>query len=85
MGRALRTSRYRLVEWKKIGAPAATATVELYDYESDPEEARNHAADQPDTVARLRALLAGYPEAKPQIKTGKAATGKADKKNRPAP
>ena len=80
MGRAVRTLRHRLVEWKKIGAPAATATVELYDYESDPDEARNHAPDQPDTVARLRALLAGYPEAKPQIKKGKAATGKAGKK-----
>ncbi len=70
MGRAVRTSRYRLVEWKKIGEPADTAVFELYDYETDPGETRNLAADHPDVVARLRALLAKHPEAKPQIKGG---------------
>ncbi|MCA9046999.1 MAG: sulfatase-like hydrolase/transferase, partial [Planctomycetaceae bacterium] len=30
MGRAIRTERYRLVEWKKPGAPADTAELELY-------------------------------------------------------
>lgn len=67
MGRALRTSRYRLVEWKKIGAPAEEATCELYDYETDPGETRNLAAVQPEIVRQLRAELARYPEAKPQI------------------
>jgi len=67
LGRAVRTARYRLVEWKVAGAPAATAILELYDYEADPEETRNLASERPDVVARLRALLARQPEAKPQL------------------
>ncbi len=67
LGRAVRTARYRLVEWKKIGAPAATAVIELYDYETDPEETSNLAAAKPAVVAQLRAMLATQPEAKSQI------------------
>ncbi|HVK06470.1 MAG TPA: sulfatase-like hydrolase/transferase [Armatimonadaceae bacterium] len=67
LGRAVRTERHRLVEWKKPGAPADTAVFELYDYEADPLETRNLAAEQPDVLARLRAVLAKHPEAKPQI------------------
>jgi iduronate 2-sulfatase len=70
LGRAIRTERYRLVEWKKIGAPAETAELELYDYQTDPLETRNLAAEQPEVVAQLRALLAKHPEAKPQLPTG---------------
>lgn len=73
LGRAVRTSRYRLVEWKKIGEPAASAVCELYDYEADPEETKNVAAEKPEVVAQLRALLAKQPEAKPQVR----ATGSA--------
>jgi iduronate 2-sulfatase len=36
LGRAVRTSRYRMVEWKKPGAAPETADFELYDYETDP-------------------------------------------------
>ena len=67
MGRALRTPRYRLVEWKKIGALSDDATFELYDYETDPEETCNLAALHPEIVMQLRTALARYPEAKPQI------------------
>ena len=73
MGRAIRTERYRLVEWKKIGAPASDADLELYDYETDPLERKNLAAAQPAVVAQLRALLARHPEAKPQISSTPAA------------
>ena len=73
MGRAIRTERYRLVEWKKIGAPASEAELELYDYEADPLERKNLAAAQPAVVAQLRALLARHPEAKPQISSAPAA------------
>lgn len=67
LGRALRTARYRLVEWKAPGAAADTAQFELYDYEADAAETKNLAPEQPKVVARLRALLAQHPEAKPQI------------------
>jgi iduronate 2-sulfatase len=68
LGRAVRTERYRLVEWKAAGAPAATAILELYDYQADPDETRNLAGEQPEVVAQLRALLNQQPEAKPQFK-----------------
>ena len=66
LGRAVRTERYRLVEWRKPGAGADGALLELYDYAEDPDEARNLATGQPEVVQRLRALLAAQPEAKLQ-------------------
>ncbi len=68
IGRAVRTQRYRLVEWKKPGAAADTAELELYDYEADPLEKENVAETQPEIVQQLRAVLATVPEAKPQLK-----------------
>lgn len=64
LGRAIRTSRYRLVEWKGIGAPASTAEYELYDYQDDPLEMHNIAAERADVVDELTAILAKYPEAR---------------------
>lgn len=55
------------MEWKGPGAAAETAEFELYDYEADPLETKNLAAEQPEIAARLRALLATQPEAKPPI------------------
>jgi uncharacterized sulfatase len=55
MGRSVRTERYRYTEWDD-----GRQGVELYDYETDPDESRNlaelpeHAA----TVADMRRLLA---------------------------
>ncbi|MCA9033708.1 MAG: sulfatase-like hydrolase/transferase [Planctomycetaceae bacterium] len=63
LGRAIRTERFRLVEWKTPGAASETAEIELYDYQLDPHETRNHADEKPDVVARLRKVLAAYPEA----------------------
>lgn len=81
MGRAIRTERYRLVEWKKPGAPADTAEFELYDYEKDPLETKNLAASETEVVAQLRTLLARHPEAvAPGAVAGKATpSGKAKK------
>ena len=76
IGRAVRTTRYRLVEWKVPGAAADTAELELYDYETDPQETKNLAAEQPEVVARLRAMLATQPEAKPQISNARPMTAK---------
>ena len=68
LGRAVRTERYRLVEWKAPGASPESAELELYDYVSDPLETRNRASEEPRAVAKLRKILAAHPEAKPQIK-----------------
>ena len=77
LGRALRTDRYRLVEWKIPGGNPATAEFELYDYSDDPGETKNFAAERPAVVTQLRALLATHPEAKPQLKTPVAGAAKA--------
>ena len=69
LGRAIRTDRYRMVEWKKPGDSAETAEFELYDYETDPLETRNLAAEKPEVLEELRAILAKQPEAKPQVKS----------------
>jgi iduronate 2-sulfatase len=67
LGRAIRTARYRLVEWKAPGAAANTAEVELYDYETDPDETVNLAKDRPAVVAELQKILARHPQAKRPI------------------
>jgi len=67
LGRAVRTERYRMVEWKKAGAATDSAEFELYDYNLDPLETKNQAAGQPEVLKKLQALLATQPEAKPQI------------------
>ena len=77
IGRAVRTERYRLVEWKKAAAPADTAILELYDYVADPEETKNLAGEQLEVVAQLRAILARQPEAKSQLRA--ASTPKQDR------
>ena len=68
LGRAIRNSRYRLVEWKNAGETAETAEIELYDYQLDPQETTNVAADNLEIVTSMRSILATYPEA---IKQGK--------------
>lgn len=62
LGRAIRTERYRLVEWQSVNEPSGQALYELYDYEVDPLETRNLAADQPELVDTLREVLANYPK-----------------------
>ncbi len=61
LGRAIRTERYRLVEWRTIGAAPDSAEYELYDYEADPLERENLASKKPDVVASLKITLAKYP------------------------
>lgn len=62
MGRAIRTDRYRLVEWKSVGS--GDTEYELYDYVEDPLETKNLAAERKDVVAKLVAKLVTHPEAK---------------------
>ncbi len=63
MGRAIRTERYRLVEWKVPGEPGETADLELYDYVEDPLERRNLAGERPEVVKRLMGYLDQQAEA----------------------
>ena len=62
LGRAIRTERYRLVEWRNGGEPLATAEYELYDYSKGAVETQNLAQKQPQLVKELAAKLATYPE-----------------------
>jgi iduronate 2-sulfatase len=71
LGRAVRTERYRLVEWKKPGAAPDTADFELYDYKKDPLETKNLASAEPNVVKQLEAILAAEPQARPQVSTRK--------------
>ena len=76
LGRAIRTERYRLVEWRPYGNPKAHAVYELYDYQTDPLETRNLAADHPDVIKTLKQKLANHPEPRPRnAKPGKKKTG----------
>ncbi|QDT06320.1 Choline-sulfatase [Rubripirellula lacrimiformis] len=70
LGRAIRTDRYRLVQWKNADAADDTAEYELYDYQNDPVESKNLAAEQPELVSRLTAILNqhGTAYAKPRKK-----------------
>ncbi len=64
LGRAIRTPRYRMVEWKVPGDSPSTADIELYDYQNDPLETKNIASTSSVIVAELRELLARQGEAK---------------------
>lgn len=61
LGRAVRTERYRLVEWKSF-SKQSPAEYELYDYQTDPLETRNVASQKPDVVASLKQMLAKHPQ-----------------------
>jgi iduronate 2-sulfatase len=82
IGRAVRTERYRLVEWKIPGEAPETAELELYDYEADPQETKNLATEKPEVVKDLRAMLAKYPEAKPQVPNPAAKDAAPEKKKK---
>ena len=60
MGYAVRTSRYRYVEWQDWESKQVVAR-ELYDHDSDPHEARNVVADSKhaETVQKLSEMLDG--------------------------
>ncbi|MDO5523106.1 MAG: sulfatase [Bacteroidia bacterium] len=67
IGRAIRTERYRLVEWKNRD-DAGDVIYELYDYRLDPLETKNVAQEQPKVVNEIKKILARHPEAKRQYR-----------------
>ena len=64
LGRAIRTQRYRLVEWKNHSDPNAEVDYELYDYKADPWETQNQYADRPKIAKRLKTILSKHPSPK---------------------
>ncbi|MCA8999384.1 MAG: sulfatase [Planctomycetaceae bacterium] len=64
LGRAVRTERYRLVEWKPWKGDADKIEYELYDYDRDPLETKNWASERPEIVQKLAAILAEHPDAR---------------------
>ena len=60
LGRAIRTERYRLVQWLNIGQNEDNAEYELYDYKTDPLERENLADKHPEVVEELKQKLAKY-------------------------
>jgi iduronate 2-sulfatase len=60
LGRAIRTERYRLVEWLPVDGSPAQPDFELYDYQTDPQELVNVAAERPEIVAELQKILARH-------------------------
>ena len=67
LGRAIRTERYRLVEWIPHENVRGEIEYELYDYKEDPLETKNLAKSQPDVLKDLLELLAQEPDAKKQV------------------
>ncbi|MCP4194850.1 MAG: sulfatase [Planctomycetaceae bacterium] len=61
LGRAIRTERYRLVQWQNFSDKADAIDYELYDYHVDPLERQNLARKLPEVVTRLNATLSRYP------------------------
>jgi iduronate 2-sulfatase len=55
-GSALRTDRYRLVEWVDTKTDN-TAQIELYGHATDPQENVNVAGEKPEVVERLQTQL----------------------------
>ncbi len=68
MGYAMRTDRYRLVEWIDQREPDQPLALELYDYQSDPLETVNLAVrpeQRPLVTSLLKQLRAGWKAALP--------------------
>ncbi|MEZ6091520.1 MAG: hypothetical protein R3C05_26600 [Pirellulaceae bacterium] len=57
-----------MIEWKVPGKPSASAEIELYDYQEDPNETLNQAGQQPGVVKAMRERLNEHPEAKKQYR-----------------
>ena len=80
LGQAIRTDRYRLVKWQRQGS-SQPPEYELYDYEVDPLEKRNHADEQPDIVSQLSAILEKHPAPKTSSRIQRRSTSKLPKQH----
>jgi iduronate 2-sulfatase len=64
LGEAIRTQQFRMVRWTHIKNASKEVLYELYDYENDPNETKNWAAENPAKVIELETLLNNHPKAK---------------------
>ena len=67
LGRAIRTKRYRMVEWKPFQS-SKSVEYELYDYQTDPLETKNIAGQKPKVLEQMKKLLAEHPPAKKPLR-----------------
>lgn len=63
IGRAIRTDRYRMVEWKNWDNDS-DVLYELYDYKMDPLETKNIASDNIEVLNKMKIIIDSHPEAK---------------------
>lgn len=82
LGRAIRTARYRLVQWNNIGADEEDAIYELYDYEKDPLETQNYFDSQGNVAEKLIELLRSHPEPKPRVQNKQELQNRAGREKR---
>lgn len=66
LGRAIRTERYRLVEWKGYDNKPESVEYELYDYQGGSIETENVYGKNPEVALKLKQMLERYPAAVPQ-------------------
>lgn len=71
LGRAVRTARWRYIEWRRFDAGRTLAAEELYDLQTDPAEARNVAGltEHAELKAGLSARIAALGRALPPVRT----------------
>lgn len=68
IGCAIRTERYRMVEWLDPEDAGTESIFELYDYREDPLEKQNLADRRPDVLEELKQILQRHPRAQPQVR-----------------
>jgi iduronate 2-sulfatase len=67
IGQAIRTERYRMVQWTNIVDKNADKIYELYDYVDDPLETKNYATLKPDVLKEMIAIVNTHPKPNTQF------------------
>ncbi len=62
IGQAIRTERYRMVQWTNVVNENETHIYELYDYEEDPLETKNFANEKPEVLKELIEIVNTHPK-----------------------
>ena len=62
IGQAIRTERYRMVQWTNVVNENEAHIYELYDYEEDPLETKNFANEKPEVLKELIEIVNTHPK-----------------------